>query len=105
MLKNKFIKVKVYRYDPIVDPAPRYEVYDVPIYSGMSAYNVLQYITENLDGSLSYYCSCRIGVCKGCMLRVNGNATLACSEFIEDDILFEPINEKNVIKDLLVELK
>ena len=103
-MNEKIIKVKVFRCDPNEDNTHRYETYDVPISSGMSAYNVLQYINENIDGSLSYYCSCRIGVCKGCMMRVNGKATLACSEIVEDDVTLEPINEKKVIKDLLVDL-
>lgn len=102
-MKEKKIKVKVYRYNPWKDSSPRYETYEIPITTGMSIYNVLQYINEHYDGGLSHYCSCRLGVCKGCMVRVNGKAMLACSELAETDMTLEPVNKKKVIKDLLVD--
>ena len=102
-MEEKIINVKVYRYDRGKDAASRYEEYKVPITVGMSIYNVLQYINENYDGGLSHYCSCRLGVCKGCMVRVNGKAMLACSELAEGDMTIEPVNEKKVIKDLLID--
>jgi succinate dehydrogenase/fumarate reductase iron-sulfur protein len=102
-MKKKSIKVKVYRYNPVKDSSHRYETYEVPITAGMSIYNLLQYINENYDGSLSHYCSCRLGVCKGCMLRVNGRPLLACSELAESDMTLEPANKKKVIKDLLID--
>lgn len=102
-MKAKKIKVKIYRYNPTKDSSPRYETYEVPITNGMSIYNVLQYINENYDGGLSHYCSCRLGVCKGCMVRVNGKPMLACSELAEKDMTLEPVNKRKVIKDLLVD--
>ncbi len=102
-MEEKKIKVKVYRYDPAKDSSPRYETYEVLLSGGMSIYNVLQYINENYDGGLSHYCSCRLGVCKGCMVRVNGKPMLACSELAEGDMTLEPVNDKKVIKDLLID--
>ena len=55
-MKTKKIKVKVYRHHPAKESSPRYETYEVPITTGMSIYNVLQYINENYDGGLSHYC-------------------------------------------------
>jgi succinate dehydrogenase/fumarate reductase iron-sulfur protein len=102
-MKAKKIKVKVSRYNPAKDSFPRFKTYEVPVTTGMSIYNVLQYINENYDGGLSHYCSCRLGVCKGCMVRVNGKPMLACSELAEKDMTLEPVNKKKVIKDLLVD--
>lgn len=102
-MKEKKINVKVYRYNPVKDSSPHYETYEIPITTGMSIYNVLQYINENYDGGLSHYCSCRLGVCKGCMVRVNGKPLLACSELAEGDMTLEPVSEKKVVKDLLVD--
>lgn len=102
-MNEKRIQVKVYRYDPGKDPSPRYETYEVPVSTGMSIFNVLQYINENYDGGLAHYCSCRLGVCKGCMVRVNGKPLLACAELAETDMTLEPVNEKKVIKDLVVD--
>jgi succinate dehydrogenase/fumarate reductase iron-sulfur protein len=102
-MKTKKIQVKVYRHNPAKDPSSHYDTYEVPITTGMSIYNVLQYINENYDGGLSHYCSCRLGVCKGCMVRVNGKPMLACAELAEKDMTIDPVNKKKVIKDLLVE--
>ncbi len=102
-MKARNIKVKVYRHNPATDSASRYETYEVPITTGMSIYNVLQYINETYDGGLSHYCSCRLGVCKGCMVNVNGKPKLACAELAEGDMTIDPINKKKVIKDLLID--
>ena len=101
-MKAKEIKVKVYRYNPAKDSSPRYETYEVPITIGMSIYNVLQYINENYDGGLSHYCSCRLGLCKGCIVRANGKTMMACTELAENDMTLEPGNKKKVVKDLLL---
>jgi succinate dehydrogenase/fumarate reductase-like Fe-S protein len=102
-MKTKNIKVKIYRHDPAIESSPRYETYEVPVTTGMSIFNVLEYINEHYDGGLSHYCSCRIGVCSGCMVNVNGKPKLACSEFAEDDMTLEPSNKRLLIKDLLID--
>ena len=102
-MNEKRITVKVYRYNPDEENFPRYDSYEIPINKGMSIYNVLQYINENYDGGLSHYGSCRTGVCKGCILRVNGKSCLACLEPAEKDMTLEPVNEKKVLKDLLID--
>jgi len=74
----------------------------VPVVQGMSVLNVLQFISENYDGGLAYYISCRRGNCAGCTIRVNGKSKLACSEMVTDDLILEPVSKDRVIKDLLI---
>ncbi len=49
------IKVKVFRFDPSVDKEPYYKTYEVPFEEGLSAMDCLDYIYQNLDGTLAYY--------------------------------------------------
>ncbi len=101
MSVKETVNIRVFRFDPETDKEPRYETYAVPLERGMSVFNALQYINAHYDGSLSYYASCRIGVCTGCMMMINGKPRLACSEFVEGDLTLEPLNRRRVIKDLL----
>ncbi len=57
--------------------------YEVPVEEGESVLGVLQYIYENLDPGLTFYSSCRIGLCTGCLVRVNGKACFACTTLAE----------------------
>ncbi len=101
-MDEKTINVKVFRYNPETDKEPRYETYKVPFVKGQSAFNVLNYINAHFDGGLAYYISCRIGVCYGCTMKINGKNQRACSYLVQDeDLLLEPMNKDKVVKDLL----
>ena len=100
--KPTTIKVKVFRLNSSVESKARYDVYEVPFVEGASVSNVLQGINEEHDGGLAHYLSCRRGVCKGCMVRVNGKAVLACTELVQGDMVIDPVKKEWVIKDLLI---
>ncbi|MBA7705779.1 Fumarate reductase iron-sulfur subunit [subsurface metagenome] len=97
----KEIKVKVKRFDPSIDRDPYIQEYVVPFEDGMSVANVLCWISDNLDPTLAFYISCRIGKCEACLLKVNGKGKLACTELVTGDIELEPIGKTRVIKDLV----
>ena len=67
--------------------------------------NVLNYISENLDPTLGFYSSCRIGKCMGCQVIINNKVKLACTTLVEEDIKLEPLRKFKVIKDLVVDRK
>ena len=46
--------LKVYRYDPDRDEDGYYTIYQVPFTEGMRVLDALNYIHDNLDGSLAY---------------------------------------------------
>lgn len=95
------IKVKVKRFDPSLDEEPYLEEYIVPLEEGMSVANVLSWIGDNLDPSLAFYLSCRIGKCRGCLIKVNGKNKLACTEPVRGDVVLEPAVSGGVVKDLV----
>ena len=104
-MPEKMIQVKVFRFDPAVDKDPYYQSFEVPLTKGMSAINVLDYIYQNLDGTLAYYdhAACALGICARCTGKINGKATLFCQTVIQDDITLEPLSNSKVIKDLVIQ--
>ncbi len=100
----KTIQVKVFRFDPSVDKEPRYQTYQVSWEKGMSAMTALDYIYQNLDGTLAYYdhAACDLGICARCTGIINGKPGLFCQTVIEGDVTLEPASRTRVIKDLVV---
>ena len=94
------ITVRIKRWNP-EDSQSRFQSYEVPHASGMSVMDVLKYIQYNLDSSLTFYCSCKVGLCRGCSARVNDQKVLLCATSVtEASITIEPIHKK-VFRDLI----
>ena len=108
MDQKQVINVQVYR-SPSPDKEDNlrqgsYKNYKIAYVDRMTVMSVCDYIQKNIDRSLAYYKSCRIGKCTGCLLEVDGKNMLACSTLAEDGMKIAPAKGKNIIRDLLVEL-
>jgi succinate dehydrogenase/fumarate reductase-like Fe-S protein len=103
-MADKMIQVKVFRFDPSTDKEPRYQTYSVPFESGMSAMTALDYIYQNLDGTLAYYdhAACDLGICARCTGVINGKPGLFCQTVLEGNVTFEPVSKSKVLKDLVI---
>ena len=69
--------------------------------------NLLQALIEikkEIDSTLTFRCGCKSGVCGSCAVKVNGIEKLACKANINDNDLIEPMNNTNIIKDLVVDV-
>ena len=68
----------------------------------------LNYIKDQLDGTLSYRWSCRMGICGSCGMTVNGEPKLTCATFLTDyapgPVRVEPLRNFPVVRDLVVEI-
>jgi succinate dehydrogenase/fumarate reductase-like Fe-S protein len=95
----------VFRFDPGIDKEPYYKNYQVETSAGFSVLNALQYIAEHVDPTLSFYVSCRIGVCMGCLLKIGGKPKRSCSVMLTEDVVLEPLDRANVLKDLVMKPK
>ncbi len=106
-MNETYINATVFRFNPSVDTQPYYKTYRVPVSSGTSAMNVLDYIYENLDSTLSYYdhAGCALGICMRCMGRINNKAGLFCQTLVDGDVTLEPLKKEGIIKDLVVRRK
>ena len=95
------VKARVFRYDPAEDQEPHFDLFEVPYTERMSVLGVLTYIYENLDRSLAFYQSCRMGRCVGCLVRMNGKTVLACRTHAVKEMTLEPPARTPVVRDLL----
>jgi fumarate reductase iron-sulfur subunit len=102
-MTDKVIQVKVFRFDPSVDPEPHFQTYRVPFEKGMSAMSALDYIYQNLDSTLAYYdhAGCDLGICARCTGIINGKPGLFCQTILQGDVTLEPAPKFRVLKDLV----
>ena len=78
------IGLKVARYRPEHGPSLYSDEYQVPYSEDMVVLDALNYIKDNIDGSVSYRWSCRMGVCGSCGMMVNYVPRLTCSTFLRE---------------------
>jgi fumarate reductase (CoM/CoB) subunit B len=96
-------KVKILRYSPEEDTAPRYETYELPFTEGMSVLDVAFYIYEEIDGTFSFSYCCRNSHCGLCGVVINGRPGLMCRESATREMTLEPLRNLTVIRDLMVD--
>ena len=102
------IVLEVTRYRPEEEAEPTVQEYEVPITPDWVILDALNYIKDDLDGSLSYRWSCRMGICGSCGMMVNGEPKLTCATFIADyvpgPVRIEPLKNFPIIRDLTIEM-
>ena len=102
------ITLQVARYRPEQDAAPTFDEYEVPCPRDWVVLDALNHVKDQLDGTLSYRWSCRMGVCGSCGMTVNGEPQLTCATFLTDyapgPIRVEPLKNFPVIRDLIVDI-
>ncbi len=97
---TELISVDVERYDATTGESGR-QTYEVPLEQGWTVLNVLNWIYENVDPTIGYYYSCRIGKCEACDCLVNGQKVLTCNTIASGDMSLEPVPEFQIYKDLI----
>ena len=95
------VRVRLYRYDPEVDRAPRYESYEVPYKPLMRIMDVLDHIYENQAVDFGYRWLCGSKKCGTCAMTVNGTPKVVCWEPAEMEMTIEPLNNLPLIRDLV----
>ena len=78
------IGIDILRYRPEQDDAPWLQTFEVPYEYDMSVLDALQYIKDELDGSVAFRWSCRMAICGSCGYMVNGVPKLGCKTFLRD---------------------
>ena len=63
-------KFVITRFDPDRDTEPRTEEYEIPVQSDWKVLDAINFIKDEIDGSLSYRWSCRMAVCGSCGMMV-----------------------------------
>ena len=98
-------RVTVFRYNPEKDEQPYFETHEFPFEPGIFVLGVANYIYEKIDGSFSFYSSCRNSHCGLCGAKINGKPGLMCREFATREMTLEPLENLSVIRDLMVDWK
>jgi len=103
------ITIEIRRYRPEQEDEPVWQSFEVPCRDEWMVLDGLNYIKDELDGSLSYRWACRMGVCGSCGMVVNGEPVLTCatylSSFLPGPVRVEPLQGFPVIRDLVVDLE
>ena len=103
------ITLDVFRYRPEQEDEPEMQRYEVPYQKDWVVLDALNYIKDEIDGTLSFRWSCRMGVCGSCGMMVNGEPTLTCAAFLRNyypnPIRVEPLNYFPVIRDLVINME
>jgi len=102
------IAVQVARYRPDRESEPTFQEYEIPLRKDWAVLDGLNHIKDELDGTLSYRWSCRMGICGSCGMTVNGEPKLACATFLTEyapgPVRVEPLRNFPVVRDLVVDI-
>lgn len=102
------IVMEVSRFRPETDSGPVFEAYEVPLTREWAILDGLNYIKDQLDGTLTFRWSCRMGICGSCGMTINGDPKLGCATFLADylpgPVRVEPMRNFPVIRDLVVDI-
>ena len=102
--------LEIARYSPERDVQPYFDTYEVPFRKEWVVLDALNHIKDNIDGSLTYRWSCRMGICGSCGVMVNGEPKLGCATFLSayagdgNRVRIEPLRYFAIVRDLVTEL-
>jgi len=107
-MAERTITLEVFRYRPETEKEPVFQNYAVPFRDDWVVLDALNYLKDEVDGSISYRWSCRMGVCGSCGMMVNGTPKLTCAAFLKDyypgPVRVEPLANFPVERDLIVNI-
>lgn len=86
-----------------------FEAFEVPRLAQQTVLDLVTYIQRELDNTLAYRYSCRVGMCGTCAMTVNGAPKWTCRTQASifdsaDRIRIEPLKNFPVVKDLVVSM-
>ncbi|MFC1932712.1 succinate dehydrogenase/fumarate reductase iron-sulfur subunit [Chloroflexota bacterium] len=105
---SKDIVFKIQRYNPEQGGEAYWQEFNVAWSRGMTVLDGLIYVKEELDSTLAFRSSCRMGICGSCAMFINSYPRLACATQIEElhseTLTLKPLPNMSVIKDLVTDL-
>jgi len=87
---------------------PHFQTYEIAYQEDWVVLDALRHIKDEIDGTLSFRWSCRMGVCGSCGMMINGVPKLSCSTFLRDyypaPVRVEPLANFPIERDLVIVL-
>ena len=104
--KSGELEVSVWRGDQF---SGHFEVFHVPAKDNKTILDVVTWIQQNLDATLSYRYACRVGMCGSCAMMVNGAPRWTCRTHVKKvlkgrGLKIAPLRNLPVIKDLATDM-
>src|SRR5829696_2631940 len=86
-----------------------YQDFEVPRLESQTVLDVVTHIQRNLDATLAYRFSCRVGMCGSCAMTVNGKARWTCRTQVAKvaaggHLDIAPLANLPVVKDLVTDM-
>lgn len=102
---NSEIEVRVWRGDESGD----FQTFTVPTQKSQTVLDIVAWIQEHQDYSLSYRFACRVGMCGSCAMTVNGIPRWTCRTHInkvvtDNRLEIAPLRNFPIIKDLATDM-
>jgi len=108
-MPDKTITLDVFRFQPEGDGKATFQKFDVPYHDHWVVLDALNWIKDEVDGTLTYRWSCRMGVCGSCGMMVDGVPKLTCAAFLKDyypsPVRVEPLAYFPVERDLVIDME
>lgn len=104
------VAISIEKFNPETDSRPHVSDFGVDAHRGMTVLDALIRLKQEVDGTLSFRCSCRSAICGSCAMVINGKEKLACMTQINEEwerhqsIRLGPLQNLRVIKDLAVDM-
>jgi fumarate reductase iron-sulfur subunit len=103
---GEFLEVSIWREQ---DGDGHFESFQVPRRDNQTILDVVAWVQQHADPTLSYRFACRVGMCGSCAMMVNGAPRWTCRTHVQkvaDDNRLEiaPLRNLPVIKDLAVDM-
>ena len=85
------------------------DAFSVPAYDNQTVLDVVSWVQQNVDPTLSYRFACRVGMCGSCAMMVTGVPRWTCRTHIskvlkDNEVTIGPLRNLPVIKDLVVDM-
>lgn len=102
------VTFRVQRFHPGRDAKPQWAEFPVAVHAGMTVLDGLLQIRQQLDATLAWRFSCRMGLCGSCGMMINGKPGLACNTQVRDvcrgTLRLKPLANFPIVRDLVPEL-
>src|SRR5689334_22871547 len=102
-LGSSTITLQVMRYRPDRTTPPILQEYEVPLREEWTVLDALNHVKNEIDPTLAFRWSCRMGICGSCGMNVQGEPRLTCGAFLVDHapgpIRVEPLTNFPIIRD------
>ena len=105
-IRQQKMEVSVWRGDSLRGD---FENFRVPAEDNQTILDVVTWIQQNEDPTLTYRFACRVGMCGSCAMMVNGTPRWTCRTHVkkvlrDNKLEVAPLNNLPVIKDLVADM-